>query len=125
MIAKGVHHVSFSVSDLERARAFYEGVLGLRQIPRPEFGLGGIWLRAGDTEVHLIVTPEGADVGKPPAATNPVANHVAFGIDDYEKTVAALAGKGVQVLETSAEAGQMWIRDPDGHVIELTTGAPR
>ncbi len=125
MIAKGVHHVSFAVSDLERARAFYEGVLGLRQIPRPEFGLGGLWYRAGDTEVHLIVTPEGADVGNPPAATNPVANHVAFGIDDYEKTVAALAGKGVQVLETSAEAGQMWIRDPDGHVIELTTGAQR
>ena len=125
MIAKGVHHVSFAVSDLERARAFYEDVLGLRQIPRPEFGLGGVWYRAGDTEVHLIVTPEGADVGNPPAATNPVANHVAFGIDDYEKTVAALAGKGVQVLETSAEAGQMWIRDPDGHVIELTTGARR
>ena len=125
MIAKGVHHVSFAVRDLERARAFYEDVLGLRQIPRPEFGLGGIWYRAGDTEVHLIVTPEGADVGSPPPATNPVANHVAFGIDDYEKTVAALAGKGVQVLETSAEAGQMWIRDPDGHVIELTTGAQR
>ncbi len=125
MIAKGVHHVSFSVSDLERARAFYEGVLGLQEIPRPEFGLGGVWYRAGDTEVHLIATPEGADVGNPPGATNPVANHVAFGIDDYEKTVAALAGKSVQVLETSADVGQMWIRDPDGHVIELTTGAPR
>ena len=125
MIAKGVHHVSFSVSDLERARTFYAGVLGLRQIPRPELGLAGVWYRAGDTEVHLIVRPAGAEVGSPPAATNPLANHVAFGIDDYEKTCAALRGKGVEILETNAQLGQMWIRDPDGHVIELTTGAPR
>ena len=50
---------------------------------------------------------------------------VAFQVDDYEKTVAALAGKGVETLETNAELRQMWVGDPDGNVIELTTGVRR
>ncbi len=125
MIAKSVHHVSFAVSDLDRAREFYEGVLGLRSIPRPEFGVCGVWYAAGEAQVHLIVTPEGADVGTRPGAINPLANHVAFAVDDYEKTRERLVSKGVEVLETNPTVGQMWVRDPDGNVIELTTGAPR
>ena len=37
MNIQAIHHVSLSVSDLERARAFYKDVLGLREIPRPPF----------------------------------------------------------------------------------------
>ena len=40
-------------------------------------------------------------------------------IDDYEKTLAFLEERGLEVLSTSPENGQMWIADPDGHVIEL------
>ena len=57
MLTRGVHHVSFAVSDLERSRRFYEGVLELEPIPRPDLGLPGMWYRAGTSEVHLIATP--------------------------------------------------------------------
>ena len=66
MIAAGVHHISFAVSDLARSRRFYEDVLELEPIPRPELGLPGMWYRAGSSEVHLIATPPGASVGTPP-----------------------------------------------------------
>jgi catechol 2,3-dioxygenase-like lactoylglutathione lyase family enzyme len=113
------HHVSFSVADLAASQHFYGTVLGLTEIPRPAMGLGGAWYGAGNTEVHLIVKPDGIDVGTPPSKLTPVADHAAFQIDDYDAAVAQLRGAGLDVLETNAKLGQLWVRDPDGHVIEL------
>jgi len=123
MLAKHVHHISFAVSDLEHSRAFYEGVLGLETIERPDFGVPGVWYRSGQTEVHLIQVPEGVDAGRPPHKLSPIANHQAFAVEDYAETLAELRGHGLEVLETSPEMGQMWLADPDGYVIELI--APR
>lgn len=126
MIAKSVDHISFSVTDLERSRRFYEDVLGLVEIPRPDMGrLAGAWYRAGDSQVHLVARPEGVDVGASPGGLNPLANHQAFGIDDYEKCLEFIESRGIDVLETSPEQGQMWIRDPDGNVIELIVSGSR
>ena len=123
MLAKHVHHISFAVSNLERSRAFYEGILGLEPIERPDFGLPGIWYAAGQSEVHLIQAPEGVDTGHPPGKLSPIANHQAFAVEDYAGTLEVLRGHGLEVLETSPDMGQMWIADPDGYVIELI--APR
>ena len=120
MIGTGVHHLSFTVADLERARDFYQGILGLETIPRPNLGIAGEWYGAGNAEIHLIELPEGAShAGTPPEKLTPLANHNAFAIDDYRETLAYLESKGVEVLPTSPERGQMWIRDPDGNVFEL------
>jgi catechol 2,3-dioxygenase-like lactoylglutathione lyase family enzyme len=123
MIARGIHHVSFAVRDLERSRRFYEGVLELEAIPRPELGVAGMWYRAGASEVHLIETPPGADVGAAPGRLSPLANHSAFAIADYGATLARLKARGVEVLETNPERGQLWVRDPDGNVLELIVPA--
>jgi glyoxylase I family protein len=119
MIAKHVHHISFAVSDLERSRAFYENVLGLETIERPDFGLAGVWYRAGQAEVHLIQKPEGVDTGQPPDKLSPIANHQAFAIEDYDAALEKLQSHGLEVLEIGANRGQMWVADPDGNVIEL------
>jgi len=123
MIAKRAHHVSFAVSDLERSRAFYEQVLGLAPIPRPDLGIAGVWYGAGNVEIHLIATPEGLDVGRNAPGLSPIVNHTAFAIDDYAATLAHLRAQGVEVLELRPGVGpQLWIRDPDGNVIELCAG---
>jgi glyoxylase I family protein len=113
------HHVSFAVRDLDASLAFYRDALGLEPIERPDFGFPGAWLEAPGLQVHLIQAPDGVDVGTPPAALSPVADHFAFQIDDYETARDALRAQGIEVLETSPEVGQMWVADPDGHVIEL------
>jgi len=68
--------------------------------------------------VHLIVVPDGVAVGDTPPALNPLDRHAAFAVDDYDETKAHLQGFGLEIVE-SPKAGQMWVRDPDGHIIEL------
>jgi catechol 2,3-dioxygenase-like lactoylglutathione lyase family enzyme len=59
-------HVNLRTHEIERARAFYVDVLGLRVGPRPAFTFGGAWLYCGDVPVvHLVEVaeaprPEGA-----------------------------------------------------------------
>jgi catechol 2,3-dioxygenase-like lactoylglutathione lyase family enzyme len=118
-IARSVNHVSFPVHDLAGSLAFYRDLLGLETVPRPDFGVDGAWLSAGNAQIHLIVTPPGMSVDQPPPTLNPAASHLAFAIDDYGATLARLEGAGHEVLATGAAQGQMWVRDPDGHVIEL------
>ena len=57
----GIHHVSINVSDVQAAQEFYENVLGLERLKRPDFRFDGAWLRSGQQEVHLI----GIDSGPP------------------------------------------------------------
>lgn len=118
-IQVSAHHMSFPVSNLERSRGFYEGVLGLQSIPRPDMGpIAGVWYKAGSCEVHLIETPSGANVGSAPPSLNPLARHAAFSVAAYDETLAHLRSHDLEVVESPA-AGQMWVCDPDGHIIEL------
>ncbi len=125
MIAKSVNHISFAVRNLERAQGFYEGVLGLEQIERPDFGIPGTWYAAGNAQVHLIEVPDGTDIGAPPPGLTPLANHQAFAIEDYVETLERLKTRGIEVLETTPENGQLFVRDPDGYVIELIVEGAR
>ena len=121
-ILLGAHHMSFPVRDIERSKAFYGGLFGLQEKPRPAALVAmfpGAWYQAGACEVHLIQYPDGMDVGAPPPSLNPMARHAAFGIADYSATLAYLKEHDVPVLETNADVGQMWVRDPDGHILEL------
>ncbi len=113
------HHMSFPIKDLERSRKFYQEILGLTEIPRPDFGVPGLWLQAGAGQVHLIQVEENWDVGTPPETLNPAGRHAAFAVKDYTEALVHLKKAGLEVLETSKEKGQMWVKDPDGHIIEF------
>ena len=119
MIARRVDHVSFPVRDLARSLAFYRDVLGLQPAPRPDLGFSGAWLQAGDAQVHLLEVPADFEGGTPPPHLNPLAGHTAFAIEDYDATLATLQRHELDVLALGPAAGQMWVRDPDGHIIEL------
>jgi catechol 2,3-dioxygenase-like lactoylglutathione lyase family enzyme len=125
MISEAVHHVSFSIDELEPCLEFYQGVLGFVPIDRPEMGIAGAWLRAGNTQIHLIVAPSGVDTGRPPEKMSPLANHTAFAIDDYAKTRDHFKSHGLEPIEAGEERGQMWIADPSGNVLEFIVPGAR
>ena len=113
------HHYSFSVRDLEQSRSFYSEILGLEEIDRPNLSVRGTWYQAGHTEVHLIEIPDGVDTGSPPAALTTAANHSAFQIEDFDEAVATLEAAGIEFIQRRGERKQIFLRDPDGNIIEL------
>jgi len=124
VLARSLHHASFTVGDLAAARRFYGDILGLSEIARPDLGVPGAWYQCGHAQIHLIVAPAGVATGTPPPSLTPVALHTALAIEDYDDALARLKMHGLDVLETSPSVGQMWIQDPSGNVIELIA-APR
>ena len=115
--AKGFSHCAVRIGeDVEKSKNFYEHVLGLKALPRPNFGFGGAWYGVGNNQIHLISSKkrEGID---------PMGPHLAIEVEDFEATKAALKEQGIEFLEAPGNfAGrQLWILDPDGNTIELRT----
>jgi catechol 2,3-dioxygenase-like lactoylglutathione lyase family enzyme len=112
MFATGVHHVSINVADVDAALAFYVGELGLRQRQdRPDLGVGGAWLDAGDQQIHLIEAPVPDDRGQ----------HFALLVEDLDAVVEELRGRGLAVGDPTpiGRSRQAFMRDPSGNSIEL------
>lgn len=119
MMTKGTHHVSLTISDLDAAREFYGDLLGLPEIERPQMGIRGTWYQAGTVQLHLIELPSGADANAQPGNGSPIANHIAFEIEDYEAAKARLENAGLEVRGLGVEAGQLFVSDPHGNTIEF------
>ena len=128
---KRLHHVSIAVADVERAIQFYRDVLGMKQVPWVDhYDFGGGWLRSGIYEIHLIHEPDSVHApGDPPhnpAATRDVtfARHFCFQIADFDETIRTLEEHNIPIVGGPRPRGdgasQLYIYDPDGHLIELT-----
>ncbi len=119
MLTRGAHHVSLIVGDVERAREFYGGLLGLEELERPDFGLPGAWYQAGSVQLHLLEPPAGQDAGSPPKELTPLAAHLAFEVEDYEEAREEFESLGIRVLGFGVKVGQFFVKDPDGNVLEF------
>ena len=116
-----LHHVSLSVRDLERARAFYGGVLGLREIERPAFDFPGAWFALGDRQLHLIVHTAPRSL-RGTTEVDPRDGHFALRVKNPRDALARLRANGVEVRDNPRNATpweQVHFTDPDGNVIEL------
>jgi lactoylglutathione lyase len=120
-----LHHVSLHVRDVDASAAFYETVLGLREIPNR---LGGVrhirWFTIdGFRTVHLI----GGD--RESERPRPLSNHIALATAQFETVLAHLRQRGVTDVSVARKPGditiradgirQIYFQDPDGHWIEI------
>ncbi len=96
------------------ARAFYGGVLGLREVakPAPLAARGGCWFEAPGTQIHLGVEAEFAPQRKA---------HPALLVRDLAACQRELAAAGVAVLPdaTLPDVRRCYASDPFDNRIEL------
>ena len=118
MIA-GIHHASFLTDDLDRARAFYEDVLGLRINPdRPSMGFEGVWYDAGSQQIHLMALP-GVERGLERPAHGGRDRHVALRVSDMQMLITRLDEAGIPYSLSRSGRSALFCRDPDQNALEF------
>jgi catechol 2,3-dioxygenase-like lactoylglutathione lyase family enzyme len=117
-----IDHVQITVApaDVEKARAFYCGLLGLREIDKPDNlnNRGGFWLEVGDRQVHV-----GVEDSVDRRATK---SHVAYRVADIDGWRKRLASAGIELGDGVPIPGydRFELRDPFGNRLELIEALP-
>ena len=144
----GVHHFSFSVTNLDRTIEFYTKVLGVEVrsrghnkyetlgtalfgtkwgVNQPQADLELAFIQLGDNRIEFI---EYKDPKAQPYHKNPSiagSAHLALRVDDIEEMRKKIEAAGVEFhsqINTYVEEGRgelkwCYFRDPDGIVLEL------
>ena len=123
---QGLHHVTGICADAERTVGFYRDVLGLGVVrdgtsdddPQSRH----VWFAAGDQLISFMEYPE-----LPPAASGVgAAHHFALAVatpEELDGWVEYLRGRGVETTAVMERSGfrSIYVRDPDGHLVEIAT----
>ncbi len=109
-----IDHCSVIVTDLARARAFYVGVLGLTEMPKPRtFDFVALWFRLEDGQtLHLLQKPQ---------PDTPGPRHFALRVPDVAAAREHFRGHGIAIQETGPipHCDRFFVSDPDGNRIEI------
>jgi RimJ/RimL family protein N-acetyltransferase/catechol 2,3-dioxygenase-like lactoylglutathione lyase family enzyme len=113
----GIDHVQLAMPAGEeaKARAFYAGILGCAERPKPPeaAGRGGVWFFSGDVQLHLGVDPDFRPAKKA---------HPALAVRNFDDLTAALRAARVEVtLDGTPIDGRRhaYFNDPFGNRIEV------
>ena len=123
-----IGHVHLKVADLERALAFYCGVLGFEEQAR--YGTQAAFISAGGYHHHIGLNTWESHGGTPPPPGHTGLYHAAIRYPDRASLADALrrlVDAGVQ-LDGASDHGvseALYLRDPDGNGLELYRDRPK
>jgi catechol 2,3-dioxygenase-like lactoylglutathione lyase family enzyme len=112
----GIEHIQLAMprGEEDRARAFYSGLLGIPEVPKPHelAKRGGVWFESELLKIHLGVEAEFRPARKA---------HPALLVEDLRALVMLLRDRGIAVDDGDALEGflRVYVSDPFGNRIEL------
>jgi catechol 2,3-dioxygenase-like lactoylglutathione lyase family enzyme len=129
----GIHHITLLVADVERSMAFYRNVLGLRLVKQTvnEDDRGARHLIFGDEEGRpgtLITCLEYPDLDEGTVGRGST-HHFALAVESEAELAAwrdYLVASGIPATEVMdrTDFKSVYVRDPDGHIVEIATAPP-
>ncbi|AFZ30959.1 Glyoxalase/bleomycin resistance protein/dioxygenase [Gloeocapsa sp. PCC 7428] len=124
MQTTGIHHVAIICSDYERSKKFYVEVLGcsiINETFRAARNSYKLDLQIGKDQIELFSFPNPPTRPSTPEACG--LRHLAFAVEDLEKTVLELQSKGVEVepIRVDEITGKRFtfFQDPDALPLEI------
>lgn len=117
MKALQLNHVALHVANVDASVAFYRDTMKLPMMDRPDFDFPGAWFLLGeDQELHLIGDRD------QPVYSHHRGGHFALIVDSLDEWESHLDACGAARLPRKTRpdgALQTFVRDPDGHWVEL------
>ncbi len=116
MVILSIEHVQLAMppGGEERAAAFYEGLMGIAQVPKPAHlaARGGCWFESDTVKIHLGVEEPFIPARKA---------HPALAVDDLDDLVGRLASGGHRATDAEGhgETRHCYVDDPFGNRLEL------
>jgi catechol 2,3-dioxygenase-like lactoylglutathione lyase family enzyme len=137
-----VNHIGLCVHDIDRSRRFYEELLGFeyeREIAPPDeitgrllqldppLGLRAVYLRKDGLVLELLAYAGRRRPRRERPMDEPGLTHISIGAEDHGSLLDRVEALGGTVVAESDIGVAVFIRDPDGQLIELleTKGAGR
>lgn len=115
---KRLDHINVNTTQLEKLKAFYSDVLGMRSGPRPNFSFGGAWMYCEEQPaVHLV---ERAQLE--PLSGDLRLQHFAFAAEDLGGLLERLKRLDVPYrvgFVEDFEICQINVTDPDGNHLHI------
>jgi catechol 2,3-dioxygenase-like lactoylglutathione lyase family enzyme len=126
-LTHGLFHLAIKTANLARTRAFWVGVIGLREIARPDFGFPGAWLACGQPGgqaiVHVYAGGPALGGSTSVAQGTGAIDHLSLACSGYHAYVERFRAAGLDWREFIVPGTTLWqlfVYDPSGVQLELT-----
>ena len=120
----GFDHVSIIVKDAEVSLSFYQRILEVELLPRPNLGFPGYWINLGAGQSLHIMQLDNPNANTLRPEHGGRDYHFALRVDSIADYVARLDDLGLKYTLSQSGRKALFIKDLDNNALELFEYSP-